>query len=85
MLRLRYLSRKRPTLPLPGCPDQLVDHHVRIDRNQVLLRRKIGKTLQEVVGGLLGMWAGYGPAPSAEEIDEGRKEMFSSFGRDDIA
>lgn len=27
-----------------------------------------------------GMFAKYGPAPSAEDIDENRKEMFSGFG-----
>ena len=27
-----------------------------------------------------GMLAKYGPAPSAEEIDENRKELFSGFG-----
>jgi hypothetical protein len=26
-----------------------------------------------------GMWAKYGPAPSAEEIDENRREMFQNF------
>lgn len=29
-----------------------------------------------------GMWAKYGPAPSAEEIDENRHEMFRNFARD---
>ena len=29
-----------------------------------------------------GMFAKYGPAPSAEEIDENRREMFQNFGRD---
>ena len=29
-----------------------------------------------------GMWAKHGPAPSAEEIDENRREMFSNFGKD---
>jgi hypothetical protein len=29
-----------------------------------------------------GMWAKYGPAPSAEEIDENRREMFRTFGHD---
>ena len=27
-----------------------------------------------------GMFAKYGPAPSAEEIDENRKDMFHGFG-----
>ena len=29
-----------------------------------------------------GMLAKYGPAPSAEEIDENRREMFRNFGED---
>lgn len=29
-----------------------------------------------------GMLAKYGPAPSAEEIAENRREMFRNFGRD---
>jgi len=29
-----------------------------------------------------GMLAQYGPAPSAEEIDENRREMFSGFAKD---
>ena len=29
-----------------------------------------------------GMFAKYGPAPSAEEIDENRKEMFRGFAKD---
>ena len=34
---------------------------------------------------LLGVWSQYGPGPSEEEIDQNRAEMFSTFGRDDIA
>lgn len=29
-----------------------------------------------------GMWAKYGRAPSAEEIDENRREMFRNFAKD---
>jgi hypothetical protein len=29
-----------------------------------------------------GMFAKYGPAPSAEEIDENRREMFRNFAQD---
>jgi hypothetical protein len=29
-----------------------------------------------------GMWAKYGPAPSAGEIDENRREMFRNFAKD---
>ncbi len=28
-----------------------------------------------------GMWAKYGPAPSAEEIDENRRDMFRHFAQ----
>jgi hypothetical protein len=31
-----------------------------------------------------GILAKYGPAPSAEEIDENRAEMFANFPRDDF-
>jgi len=34
---------------------------------------------------MLGFLAKYGPAPSAEDIDQNRAEMFANFGRDDIA
>ncbi len=34
---------------------------------------------------LLGLWADLGPAPSAEDIDEARREMWANFPRDDIA
>jgi len=33
---------------------------------------------------LLGLWADLGPAPSAEEIDEARREMWGNFPREDI-
>ena len=29
-----------------------------------------------------GMWAKYGPAPSAEEIDNNRREMFRNFAQE---
>ncbi len=34
---------------------------------------------------LRGLWADLGPAPSAEEIDEARREAWANFPRDDIA
>ena len=34
---------------------------------------------------MLGFLAKYGLAPSAEDIDRNRAEMFANFGRDDIA
>lgn len=38
---------------------------------------KVDKTLR-------GLWADLGPAPSAEEIDEARKEAWKNFPREDI-
>jgi len=32
-----------------------------------------------------GIWSQYGRGPSEEDIDQNRAEMFSTFGRDDIA
>jgi hypothetical protein len=29
-----------------------------------------------------GTWAKYGPAPSADEIDENRRDMFRNFAKD---
>jgi hypothetical protein len=33
---------------------------------------------------LWGLWADLGPAPSAEEIDEARREEWANFPREDI-
>jgi hypothetical protein len=33
---------------------------------------------------LLGLWADLGPAPSAKEIDDIRREMWADFPREDI-
>lgn len=33
---------------------------------------------------LWGLWADLGPAPSAEEIDEARREAWANFPREDI-
>lgn len=33
---------------------------------------------------LRGILAGYGPAPSAEDIDQARREMWGNFPREDI-
>ncbi len=34
---------------------------------------------------LSGLWADLGPAPSAEEIDEARREAWASFPREELA
>jgi len=36
------------------------------------------------VDSLEGLLEAYGPAPTAEEIDEARREMWGNFPRDDI-
>jgi hypothetical protein len=46
---------------------------------EVQLKRVSRKPLKS----LYGVLAQYGPAPSAEQIDENRKEMFQNFARDD--
>ena len=51
----------------------------------ILSTRDAGSAGNKPPKSLLGIWAQYGPGPSAEEIDESRAEMFSTFGRDDIA
>ena len=33
---------------------------------------------------LLGLWADLGSAPSAQDIDEARREMWANFPREDI-
>lgn len=33
---------------------------------------------------LYGLWADLGPAPSAQEIDAARREVWASFPREDI-
>lgn len=43
--------------------------------------QETSKTPQQSLRGLL---ADLGPAPSAEEIDEARREMWGSFPREDI-
>jgi len=52
-----------------------------------VLKSALGLKLEQVQDGPpfetgYGMWAKYGPAPSAEEIDENRREMFRNFPQD---
>jgi hypothetical protein len=49
-----------------------------------LLEREVQskRVSQKPLKSLYGVLAKYGPAPSAEEIDENRKEMFQNFARD---
>lgn len=52
-----------------------------------VLEDTLGPTLEQLKAGPpfetgYGMWAKYGPAPSAEEIDENRRQMFDNFAKD---
>ncbi len=58
-----------------------------------LVREALGRIFSEVVAeapgkeptrSLRGLLAKYGPAPSAEEIDQNRAEMFANFPRSDF-
>jgi hypothetical protein len=42
----------------------------------------VGPTRKEPTLSARGILAKYGPAPSAEEIDQNRAEMFANFARD---
>ena len=42
------------------------------------------RTAKEPTRSLRGILAKYGPAPSAEEIDQNRAEMFANFPRSDF-
>lgn len=60
--------------------------------DKVRLVKRLAATLEQELGAakptpkrsLLGLWADFGPAPSAEEIDEARREMWGNFPREDI-
>lgn len=52
-----------------------------------MLEKSLAAELQEGTNGQpfetsYGQWAKYGPAPSAEEIEENRREMFRNFAQD---
>jgi len=55
-----------------------------------LVREAVNRIIAEAPGekeptlSARGILAKYGPAPSAEEIDENRAEMFANFPRDDF-
>ena len=44
----------------------------------------VTRTAKEPTRSLRGILAKYGPAPSAEEIDQNRAEMFANFPRSDF-
>ena len=50
----------------------------------VLLRTGASQSRSEPRPSLRGLLADLGPAPSAEEIDEARREMWGNFPREDF-
>jgi len=63
-------------------PDALVRNAVR----KLLAHEPItAQQSKKPTRSMLGFLAQYGPAPSAEDIDQNRSEMFANFGRDDMA
>ena len=58
------------------------DHYVsRVLKHTLASEIQIDKSQQPFETGY-GMWAKHGSAPSAEEIDENRREMFQNFAQD---
>jgi hypothetical protein len=61
-------------------PDELVTQAI----DQIIAEAPDSITGKEPTRSLRGLLAKYGPAPSAEEIDRNRAEMFQNFPRADI-
>ena len=62
-------------------PEQLLKQAI-----EPILAEPAEETLPKPKKSMFGVLSKYGPAPSAEEIDENRREMFANFGEyDDIA
>ena len=59
-------------------PDALVREAL----EKILAEAPDANAIKEPTRSMRGMLAKYGPAPSAEEIDENRAEMFANFARD---
>ena len=62
-------------------PEDIVRHAI----EPILAAAEGGSLPKKPTNSALGALAYLGPAPSAEEIDENRVEMFANFGRDDMA
>jgi hypothetical protein len=66
--------------------------HIELDEPVNNLTGTVDVVVQEVEAaaataiprGFIGLCADLGPAPSAEEMDEARREMWAGFPRDDI-
>ncbi len=55
-----------------------------VERVMKTLERDIETVQPKPKRSLLGLCADLGPAPSAEEIDEARREAWANFPREDI-
>ena len=60
------------------------DALVREALNKILAEAPEGAAGREPTRSLRGLLSKYGPAPSAEEIDQNRAEMFANFPRSDF-
>lgn len=60
--------------------DELVSEAI----DKIIAEAPEGAAHQEPTLSLRGLLAKYGPAPSAEEIDQNRTEMFANFPRTDF-
>ena len=86
------------TITLPLQPQEearlIAAAHARGLSADALVREALAEILTETPGeassgneptrSLRGLLAKYGPAPSAEEIDQNRAEMFANFPRSDF-
>jgi hypothetical protein len=61
-------------------PDDLVREAI----DKILAEAPAALPLKEPTRSLRGLFTKYGPAPSAEEIDENRADMFANFPRADF-
>jgi hypothetical protein len=72
--------------------EELVDAVLRLTPiEKVRLVERVVSTLEKDLSiektpkrSLLGLWADLGAAPSSEDIDEARREMWGNFPREDI-
>jgi hypothetical protein len=59
--------------------DELASHAI-----DAIIRGARGRPLKEPTHSLRGLLAKYGPAPSAEEIEQNQAEMLANFPRTDF-
>jgi hypothetical protein len=54
-----------------------------VEQIMTTLERDLMQSSKKPKRSLYGIWADLGPAPSAEDIDEARREMWANFPRED--